>query len=128
MKIAILSKGSDYSDLIGDDVSNSQCLFVFDCETLQYDVLRNPLVLSEKMQNNIEFILLLIKGQVSSILVQTCPVDLKKMLEERGISVIESFRGTIGDAVSQLKKQSLEDTHIIPIEDITRENTTALKC
>ncbi len=120
--IAILSKGSGFSDLIGNQVSSSRYLLIFNGQTFRYDVLKNPLAVNEQMGGKVDFILSLIKQQVSSVFVQTCPVDLKKMLEGIGIRVINSFSGSIEDVIGQLKKLSLEETHIIPTEDIISED------
>ena len=127
MSIAIISTGTDDSDPIGSQVLHSPYILILTFETFEYDVLRNPLALENEMQNNFNFILLMIRRKVSSVLVKKCEADLKKLLTIHGINVIESSAGEVGDVLGRIQRLSLEDTHIISVNDIITETQTHYK-
>ena len=122
MNIAIISTGSDYDDPVGDQILHSPYILILNHETFQYDVLRNPLALESEMQNNFNFILLMIRNKISSVLVKKCEPDLKMLLTIHGIHVVESTAGEVGEVVDRIRSISLGDTHIIPVNEIISEN------
>ena len=122
MSIAITSTGPDYSDPIGGQILHSPYILILSSETFEYDVRKNPLASESEMENKFNFIMLMIRGKVSSLLVKKCEPDLKMLLAIHGIHVVESVTGEIGNVLTRIIKTSLEDTHIIPINDITSES------
>ncbi len=124
MSIAIIAKGPSYADPIGNQVLHSPYILILNCETFQYDVLENPLALESEMQNNFNFIMLMIRRKISSVLVKKCEPDLKMLLTIHGIHVIESISGELGNVLNRIQEISLEDTHIIPVNDIISESET----
>ena len=109
MSIAIISTGPDYCDPIGNQIFQSPYILILNCETFEYDVLRNPLALRDEMQNKVDFILLLIRRKVSNVLVQRCTADLRTLLGNHRIDVIESVTGRVGDVMIRIRRGSPKD-------------------
>ncbi len=124
MSIAIIAMGSNYDDPLGTQILDSPYILTLNPETFHYDILKNPLA----SENRFNFIMLMIRKKVSSVLVKKCEPDLKMLLTIHGINVIESLSGELGKVLDRIREISLGDTQIIPVDEIVTETETQKHC
>jgi predicted Fe-Mo cluster-binding NifX family protein len=118
MKVAVASMYATIDTCVGTQLHRSNYLLIIDLDTIEYEVMQNPiLVLSGPAAGKL-FAQQLLQENVSKVLVNNCSPDLRKSLGLAGIQIVGGINGSVRSAIGQFKEVCIADTIIMSTKEI----------
>ena len=106
MKIAITSTGPTLEHFAGTRAGNCRYLLIIDPDTMDYEVMQNPIVALRGPAAGKLFLQMLIQNDVHIVLAKSCGSDTLKVFEvlrKAGILIRVGLAGSIRSVVEQFK-------------------------
>ncbi|MHC4544781.1 MAG: carbon storage regulator CsrA [Planctomycetota bacterium] len=103
VKIAVASTGPTLEDYVGTWNGHNGYLLIIDPDTMQYEVLQNPLAALHGPAAGRAFSQLLLQEGVHTILAGNCGTNMPKVLGDTDISIVVGMTGSVRDTVEQFK-------------------------
>lgn len=104
MKIAVTSTGPTLEHYVGTRARRCGYLLIVDPDTMQYEVVQNPLVSLWGPAAGKLFAQLVLQNDVHTILAGSCGDNTLKALRDAGIKIFVGMTGSVRRAVEQFKR------------------------
>jgi len=106
MKIAVTSTGPTLEHSAGARVGHCRYLLIIDPDTMDYEIMQNPVVALRGPAAGKLFLQLLLQNDVHIILVESCGSNTRKIFEvlgDAGILIRVDMTGPVRGTVEQFK-------------------------
>ena len=104
MKIAVTSTGPTLEHRVGTRGSHCGYLLIINPDTMQYEVMLNPLVALHGPAAGKLFAQLMLQEDVQTVLIGGCGSDVLKVLRGAGIVTLVGMTGSVRRTVEQFKR------------------------
>jgi len=106
MKIAVTSTGPTLEHFAGARVGHCRYLLIIDPDTMDYEIMQNPVVALRGPAAGKAFLQLLLQNDVHIVLAESCGSNTRKIFEvlgDAGILIRVGMTGSVRSVIEQFK-------------------------